>query len=50
MEAPGGRQQAQGCLGFPPASLGMGKLRQGVQDGHWGQRWLPAVPRSRVLF
>lgn len=50
MEAPGGRQQAQGCLGFPPASLGMGKLRQGVQDGHWGQCWLPAVPRSRVLF
>lgn len=46
----GGQQRAQGCLGFPPASLGLGKLRQGVRDGHWRQCWLPAVPLSRVLL
>lgn len=42
----GGQQRAQECPSFPPASLGMGKLRQGGRDGHWR---LPAVPWSRAL-
>lgn len=37
--APGGRQRAQGCLGFPPAGLEMGKLRQEVWDGRGAVPW-----------